>query len=351
VWVLPKGEAVGVQAQVASFPPPALERSSLAGLPSRAAETLFWLGRYTERLEQMVRAARHALRCLGDDSLAPAKERLAPLKKVLARLGLILESAAKDGARETLQQEVLRLLFQEERAGGVCDLLKRIHLSAFTVRDRLSADTWRIFNRLDLDARQRPGRLPLVQASGVLDTLVLDLAALSGMEMENMTRGHGWVFLDLGRRIERGIFVARLMEAVWRSESGRDRLLEPALEIADSVMTHRRRYFLEPRMASTMEVLVEDAANPRSLAFQIGSLRNHAAGLPTGTNPGGVAAVQRRVRQLEAQLRALSETAAADAPWAAARTGEALAAFTTGLAELSELLTQVYFSHVTPRVS
>ena len=84
-------------------------------------------------------------------------------------------------------------------------------------------------------------------------------------------------FLDLGRRLERGIFIATLMEAVLRSGPGLNVLLEPALEIADSVMTHRRRYFSEPRLASMMEVLVQDPANPRSLAFQIASLKEHAA--------------------------------------------------------------------------
>ena len=48
-------------------------------------------------------------------------------------------------------------------------------------------------------------------AGTLLNRLVLDLAAFSGMEMENMTRGHGWVFLDLGRRIERSIGIARLV--------------------------------------------------------------------------------------------------------------------------------------------
>jgi len=80
------------------------------------------------------------------------------------------------------------LLFQEEKPGGVRQLLKRIHLTAFSLRDRLSADTWRLLNRLEPDARRRAGRLPLAGASNVLHTLVLDLAAFSGMEMENMTR-------------------------------------------------------------------------------------------------------------------------------------------------------------------
>lgn len=349
VWVLPDGEWNGAPAHVVAAPQPALERAP-SDLPSRTADNFFWLGRYTERLEQLVRVSRYALRCMGDDSSLAGKGRLEPLERMLARLGLVSRPAASQGSRETLQKEILLLLFQEDRSAGVRDLLKRIHLAAFSVRDRLSADTWRLLNRLEPDARQRPGRLPLVQASATLHTLVLDLAAFSGMEMENMTRGHGWAFLDLGRRIERGAFTATLMEAVWQREADVDWLLEPALEIGDSVMTHRRRYFSEPRLASVFEVLVMDAANPRSLAFQLAAIRSHAASLPCGVNPEGVATVQRRVQQLEARFQSLSQPTAGEPP-DAVPTAASVGGFAAGLAELSELLTQVYFSHVTPQVN
>jgi uncharacterized alpha-E superfamily protein len=135
------------------------------------------------------------------------------------------------------------------------------------------------------------------------------------------------------------------------SGSDLELLLEPALEIGDSVMTHRRRYFTEPRLSSVMEVLVMDESNPRSLAFQIASLKSHAAALPKGANPEGVAAVQRRVNQLDAHLQSLAQASqACEAKEAAGETIE-LTRFAAELAELSELLTQVYFSHVTPQVS
>ena len=350
VWVLPDGAAAAPRSYMVSAALPVMEPAP-SNLPSRAADNFFWLGRYTERLEQIARAARHVLGCLGEDSLASGQRRLTALGNLLTRMRLITYPAAGTGARELLQKEVLFLLFREERAGGVRELLKRIHVAAFAVRDRLSADTWRILNRLGPDGRQRPSRLPLVEASGMLHTLVLDLAAFSGMEMENMTRGHGWVFLDLGRRIERGAFIASLMEAVWRGESDCEGLLEPALEIADSVMTHRRRYFAEPRMASSMEVLVRDETNPRSLAFQIASLKAHAAGLPTGANPEGVAVLRNRINHLDARLSSLDEIADEEDPEGMSHTADVLASFVTGFGELSELLTHVYFSHVTPRVS
>jgi uncharacterized circularly permuted ATP-grasp superfamily protein/uncharacterized alpha-E superfamily protein len=349
VWVLPDGESTGAHNQVITTPQPATERLR-SDLPSRTADNFYWLGRYTERLEQIVRVFRYVIVCLADDASMSCQGRIGPLERALARVGLISKLGSRDESYEPLQTEILLLLFEEGRASGVRELLKRIHLAAFSVRDRLSADTWRILNRLEPDARQRPGRLTLVQAAAVLDTLLLDLAAFSGMEMENMTRGHGWAFLDLGRRLERGTFIAELMEAVLSSGPDLELLLEPALEIGDSVMTHRRRYFDEPRLGTVLEVLVLDEGNPRSLSFQLASLRNHAAALPNGANSEGVAAVQRRVGQLEAQRQSIAETMAAKETAVAVESSVKLASFAAGFAELSELLTQVYFSHVAPQV-
>jgi uncharacterized alpha-E superfamily protein len=218
------------------------------------------------------------------------------------------------------------------------------------VRDRLSADTWRILNRLRFDAEQGPGHLPLVLAGSVLNTLVHDLAAFSGMETENMTRGHGWVFLDLGRRIERGIAVARLLEAALRGSGPRELLLEPLLEITDSVITYRRRYFAEPRIAGVLDLLLLDPTNPRAVAFQLAVLERHAVSLPAGPNPEVVAQFQQRLSALPAKLDAVRSTAFDAAPGLASAL-EWLAGFAVELGSLSELLTHVYFSQVLPRVS
>src|SRR5213078_5041245 len=130
-----------------------------------------------------------------------------------------------------------------DEPGGVRELLRQVRFIASTVRDRFSGDTWRILGRLEVDARSRPGRLQLASATALMHNLVLDLAAFNGMEMENMTRGRGWKFLDFGRRLERGLSVLKLLEAVAKVRTHSAAILEPVLEIADSVMTYRRQYF------------------------------------------------------------------------------------------------------------
>src|SRR5947207_7657294 len=138
---------------------------------------------------------------------------------------------------------MLKVLYHSDEPGGVRELLKRVRFIASAVRDRFSGDTWRILGRLEVDARSRPGRLPLARATALIHNLVLDLAAFNGMEMENMTRGHGWRFLDFGRRLERAISVIKLLYAAVSVKTQPSLVLEPVLEIADSVMTYRRLYF------------------------------------------------------------------------------------------------------------
>jgi uncharacterized alpha-E superfamily protein len=168
--------------------------------------------------------------------------------------------------------------------------------------------------------------------------------------MENMTRGHGWVFLDLGRRIERGIAVARLLEAILRGSGPRELLLEPLLEITDSDMTYRWRYFAEARIAAVLDLLLLDPTNPRAVAFQLAVLERHAAGLPAGPNPEGIAEFQQRLAALPVKLDAV-RSSAFEAGADMAGTIEWLAGFAVELGSLSELLTHVYFSQVVPRVS
>jgi uncharacterized circularly permuted ATP-grasp superfamily protein/uncharacterized alpha-E superfamily protein len=346
VWVLSDESDRTVPPSFVGTPAPALERLA-SDLPSRTVENLFWLGRYTERLEQLLRLCRSAMGQLADDSTNGRPEAFAEL---LARLGLAALPGADGVAPGQLQRDLLAVLYEEARSPGVRELLKRIHAAGFSVRDRLSADTWRILNRLRFDAEPPPGHLPLVLDGSLLNTLVHDLAAFSGMEMENMTRGHGWVFLDLGRRIERGIAVARLLEAALRGSGRRELLLEPLLEITDSVMTYRRRYFAEPRIAGVLDLLLLDPTNPRAVAFQLAILERHAPSLPAGPNPNGVAEFQQRLAALPAKLDAVRSTAF-DAGADMAGTIEWLAGFAAELGSLSELLTHVYFSQVAPRVS
>jgi uncharacterized alpha-E superfamily protein len=162
-----------------------------------------------------------------------------------------------------------------------------------------------------------------------------------------MTRGHGWTFLDVGRRLERASSLVGLLSGALKCEQRPDLLWEPVLAISDSVMSHRRRYFGEIEPRGVLELLVSESNNPRSLVFQCDQLTGHAAELPPASNLEGVQQVRARIRELTDAAHAIRPEVVSDP----GRVVEPLADLSVRLDELSEMVTQVFFSHTVLRVN
>ena len=351
-WVLSHGPVAPVSLLTSTGQPVSVARVA-AELPSRVADNLFWLGRYAERLEDTARVLRCVIVRLADEASSESSPELTALAQMLVHLELLPEKFAARVPLPELEREILQLIYHPQRGGSVRDLVLRIRHLASIVRDRFSADTWRILNQLQLDSRTKPGRIPLANALALLNTLIMDLAAFSGMEMENMTRGHGWRFLDFGRRLERAAKLVGVVHAALRPDIKTGSVLEPLLEIADSSMTYRRRYFAQAQLASVLDLLLADAGNPRSLAFQLAALTAHATQLPRDPRAPAVLAEVRRLNHLTTVLRDADLPALARAREAgdAAATAAWLDQFVTGLVALSDELTHYYFSLTVARVS
>jgi uncharacterized circularly permuted ATP-grasp superfamily protein/uncharacterized alpha-E superfamily protein len=340
LWILADRRPAAEPQYAIPEPSPFIERAPL-DVPSRTADNLFWVGRYTERLENLLRIIRYAIGSLTTDCGASGTKRLAALAGMLNRLHLLSAIGQPENLRQATAFELLNLISEADLPSGLRALIGRIYHTTFAVRDRLSADTWRLLTRLESDLPADAHRLPLFSAVSALDTLVLDIAAFNGLAMENMTRGHGWMFLDFGRRLERSFNLVDLFDAALGAGTAADLLLEPVLDICDSTITYRRRHFAEIRLPAVLNLLLLEPHNPRSLAFQLAAMERNAADLPVEPNPEGVAAIRRRSSALCARLRSLQIE-----EW------EPMAGkIASELTGISDLLTQVYFSHSVPMVS
>jgi uncharacterized circularly permuted ATP-grasp superfamily protein/uncharacterized alpha-E superfamily protein len=350
-WVL----ADGPVSPMSLLAPPAIriQRERRSGdLPSRVADNLFWLGRHAERAEHSVRLLRSVVTRLIDDSSEVAPERAA-LVRVLVSLELLPASFQNPMSARELEQELLASLFKPAPGTRMRETLEELRRIASNVRDRLSIDTWRILNQLRQDFRLRHGRVQLDDALLHLNRMVTDLAAFSGMEMENMTRGHGWRFLDVGRRLERAANMTALLTLSLAATSPYQAMLGPLLEVADSTMTYRRRYFAQPQLAPVLDLLVADATNARSLAFQLVQLADHVDQLPRDTRAPSPAQEQRIVARMAdaiggADLDALGEP---DDRGSFTELDALLQSISEDLRRLSDTVTFYYFSHAEVRVS
>jgi uncharacterized circularly permuted ATP-grasp superfamily protein/uncharacterized alpha-E superfamily protein len=288
--------------------------------PSRAMDNLFWLARYAERTESLIRALRSVvLRLAGDtgftgtmNAVDLARRLLLPLEYVTAEA----IEAAQSGDDARLRDEIGEVIFGKEPT-GLQQLLRRVGRAAWAARDRLSLDTWRaIYALTTFDTRYEPaGAFDGTGARAYLDMLIRRSAALSGLAAENMTRGNDWLFFDLGRRIERTLSIAALVRYTLGTRDERESpAIQVALEIADSSMTYSYRYRNAFQAAPAIDLLLLDLSNPRAAAFQTSAIVHHTLDLPMVTEN------QQRNRALVLAGRLSSTIAAAD-PFALASSG------------------------------
>ena len=318
--------------------------------PSRAMDNLFWLGRYAERTESMVRILRAVTARLGEGSaLDLTRMLLVPFSQttdVPVPEGLLTDEAK-------LIEELQVLIYGRRQSRSLQRLLSRVEATAWSVRDRLSADTWRTIHALT-NQDGLPDELQHLDAPGArfyLDALVRRAAALSGLSAENMTRGPNWLFMDLGRRIERAAHLAWLVrQSAYTADAAENDHMRMVLEIADSAMTYRSRYLNVFQTVPFLDLLLLDGANPRSVAFQLAAIESHLRELPRITlaqrtdMPGGIASELRGVVAAAHPVRL-----------AASEDGEriALGELTDTIREdtgiLSDAIADAYFQHASRR--
>lgn len=257
-----------------------LVRNSPGSLPSRAADNLIWLGRYAERCEATVRILR------------AYNARLAELSRpdlpILTHCAQFLETIDVD-VTEPMPQ------------GLLSPINSAVH-SAGQIRDRFSPDGWLALNDLQKTAHRFAARIRRGDdATRAMTVLLRKLAGFSGLVHENMYRFAGWRFLELGRRIERGIQIARITGWLTDPEAP-EGSLEMLLEIGDSVMSHRRRYSVSAGTQSAIDMLVLDPLNPRSVLFQLAELRVQVEALPGGIEDGHLSPSAKAALELHTDL-------------------------------------------------
>ncbi|MGA2259143.1 MAG: circularly permuted type 2 ATP-grasp protein, partial [Thermoguttaceae bacterium] len=330
-------------------------RRSSNDLPSRVADNLYWLGRHIERADGLVRHLRTVVMRMTSE-LAPSNlPEMKVLVQMLADDARPVEKLPNDPEElvAALESEILAAFVHESRSGTLDETLRSLYRTASLVRDRISADTWRIVNQLDLEllSPRPPNTVRLGDTLSVLNQVFNLLSALSGLMTESMTRGPGWRFVDMGRRLERGLTVLRLLrKTLVHNPAESTSLLESVLEIADSAMTYRYRYMTSLQLAPLLDLLLTDETNPRSVGYQLAALADHVRQLPgKDTNPLRnpetriMIATQAELRLVD--VEALARPREGGVRWTL---DNFLADMTLQLWQLSDSLTQTYFTHTGP---
>jgi uncharacterized circularly permuted ATP-grasp superfamily protein/uncharacterized alpha-E superfamily protein len=349
VWVLTEDAADVELPTSRRFHQLPVERGG-ADLQSRVADNLFWLGRYIERLDNDARLLRTTVTRVAQGAMGPRDSaELRLLGRLLDRANLMDPAAALSMPESAAFQQGLAAIASEKR--GLAKMLDAIRQLTNTLRDRFSADMVAAVGPLLSNVRQKildaRGNVdPLLAA---LDDVVRFVATLSGLAQENMTRGTGWLFLDLGRRVERSNFIiSSALGAFNQSPIDWDAAMRIALELCDSTITYRTRYLGQLQPAPVLDLVLLDDSNPRALAFQLREIRSHLERLGQASG----AYVPDPLLALDGDLgRAVQLFAGEEKTWrheglALAMLREIAEDTEQRIEDLSEAVTRAYFSHV-----
>ncbi|OGB00789.1 MAG: hypothetical protein A3E25_11835 [Burkholderiales bacterium RIFCSPHIGHO2_12_FULL_69_20] len=289
-WVITRGAV-----DKATMLPKPLTAAELGGwhraVTSRAAESLFWLGRYTERAENSVRLVRLMLETLREGS-EPVLRLLDRLARWHGLVGTGVPSLLK--APRVFERALMHGLLPRP-AGGPTDAsiggpttsvahnLRSLRQCAQSLRERLSPEHWKLILEVDEHFEQHlgvvlamgEGHAPAPDVLGVLARAATHLAAITGAQTDRMTRDDGWRLLSVGRQIERLDTLAHALALgfelkVHQADDGFALLLG----LFDSVITYRAQFQGRREVLPLLHLLVMDTDNPRSLAWVARTMRD-----------------------------------------------------------------------------
>jgi len=298
-------------------------------VPSRAADNLFWLGRYLERAEAALRLVR-ALGTQRDPGKGSATfpHSVERIQRLLVTWGAVSQATRAQPAKVAAEA-----LQSEDKFGSALSLVRAAQRTATSLRERLSPDAWQVITEMAERLAQEADDDDAVIVAAELT--LQELASFAGLAQENMNRAAGWRFLEMGRRAERAINTVRFARQFAYDEAGSEDL-DILLTLVDCQITYRSRYLVGPLLAPVRDLVVLDPYNPRSVAFQVFALNDHIASLPT-LKEGGLI---ERPHRLAVALQAMLTTAEA-----AVLDTKSLFALEQDLLNLADAIGSHYFPH------
>ena len=314
VWVLPAERARTETVSLPSVTAPVKTGAGTMGVSSpRVLSDLFWMGRYGERAEYMARLLIVARERYHEFRHRQHTEESECVPVLMAALGRITGTDTGAGGDRTdmfavAPSTLWSLTVDRGWSGSLVQSVDGLALAARAVRDQLSRDTWTVLagvERAMVHSSEPPDSL--VEADALLASVqaqtLAGMLTLSGVAGESMVRDVGWTMMDIGKRIERGMWLTALLRdtlSTVRGAAAEQTIIESTLVASESSVIYRRRTVGNISIAAVAELMLFDATNPRSLVYQLERLRADLSELPGSS---GSSRPERAIAEISTRLR------------------------------------------------
>jgi uncharacterized alpha-E superfamily protein len=177
---------------------------------SRIADSLFWLNRYMERADSLLRVTRTNY-ILSFDIVASSDFHW---KDILGMFtGLDEETIRLNG--ENTASALQYLIADTTNVNAVKVLFVKARENARGVQDNITKEVWEQVNHLYhlINQPEMEKKMKDSRAIEILDRLTKNSVLFAGITETTMPRGEGWNFMNLGKFIERSMLTIEIANA------------------------------------------------------------------------------------------------------------------------------------------
>ncbi len=239
---------------------------------SRVADSLFWLGRYTERAENYARFINVNFN-LSLDLPPGIREQWAPLLMATGDnelFGKYYHTVNRENA-------IRFLSFDERNPNSILSAITKSRENARIVRENISKETWEVLNDLYhyITGLVKKRVWKKDDPHGYFTEIKQQIQLLNGIGYDTVPRTQGWYFTKLGQFIERADKTSRILDvkyhfllpSVEEVGSPLDYLHWAALLKSVSSFNAYRKVYGKLEPTSIVEYLVLNRYFPRSILF------------------------------------------------------------------------------------
>jgi len=328
-------------------------------LPSNAAENLFWVGRYTERVLGNARLLRTVMQFVaeGNKQVTDANSQTErSLLVALTKYSYTYPGFAGEGSEEKLAnpwEELREVLLNEKRVGSLKYNFMQFNRSIHEVREHWSTDTWRVLRVMEEEFRQdislsHQGHIRMLHT---LDNVITFIVAFIGLNRESISREQGWILLDLGRKIEQSLLLITMLRVTLvgrHTDQVEYNLQQSVLMSHESLVNYRYKYRMPINNGLVLDLMLFDPNNPRSLTYQMDRLKAYLRNLPRGLDGHRLPEYERLILEADTLLKLADkeELVLADGDWSEyKRLDEFLSKMYLLLSAIPDVISRTYFKH------
>ena len=257
---------------------------------SRAAERVYWTGRYLERAENTARIVQQYSQLLLD---LPREVGVGWFE--LVRIVGATDEYRASGKPDTETDILEFLLADAEGYSSLAYALRMARENVRNTRDLLPHEAWESVNELYQEARRSLG--PAAKNEDrfeILSECIGDCQKISGILTGTLSHHSPYHFLSLGQSIERADMTSRIIDVATAYIQHNERLVRRYgsslwTNVLKSVSGFQMyRQYCQPQVQGyrVIDFLLRDRAFPRSIAFCLDNARSSCAALPRGRDTG-----------------------------------------------------------------